>query len=221
MKLHTDFTQRIVVRLDDVPWTDSPQTGVRRRMLERDGEEIARATSVVQFAPHSAFPRHTHDAGEEYLVLQGVFADEAGTYPAGTYVRNPAGTCHAPRIEDGCTIFVKLRQIHPDDRAQVVVATREASPSPTSIPGVARIELHRYRSEEVAVEEWAPGTSAPPHQHPGGEEVLVLRGEWQDEQADYPAGTWVRLPPGSRHQPRSPNGCRLWVKRGHLPGLDV
>jgi hypothetical protein len=36
--------------------------------------------------------------GEEILVLDGVFQDEQGSYPAGSWLRNPAGSC-APALE--------------------------------------------------------------------------------------------------------------------------
>ncbi|HEY9690016.1 MAG TPA: cupin domain-containing protein, partial [Coleofasciculaceae cyanobacterium] len=111
MKLHADLNQRIAIDTNELPWIDSPTPGVQRRMLDRDGDEVARATSIVRYGPGSAFPTHTHGGGEEFLVLEGVFSDESGDYPAGTYVRNPIGSAHAPRSEEGCTIFVKLWQM--------------------------------------------------------------------------------------------------------------
>ncbi|HEY9660942.1 MAG TPA: cupin domain-containing protein, partial [Allocoleopsis sp.] len=102
MKLHADLSQRAVVVSEDLPWIDSPMPGVQRRMLERDGEEVARATSIVRYAPGSAFSPHTHGGGEEFLVLEGVFSDEQGDYPPGTYVRNPVGSTHTPSSREGC-----------------------------------------------------------------------------------------------------------------------
>lgn len=83
----------------DLPWIDSPSPGVQRRLLERDGTEVARATSVVRYAPGSRFPRHAHELGEEIFVLDGILADEGGSRGAGTYIKNPAGTAHAPSTE--------------------------------------------------------------------------------------------------------------------------
>jgi modification methylase len=76
------FHQRVVIRPEDYDWVASPASGVERMMLDRIGEEVARATTIVRFAPNSAFDAHTHGGGEEYLVLDGVFSDEAGDYPA-------------------------------------------------------------------------------------------------------------------------------------------
>lgn len=75
MKIHADLSQRAVVNSEVLPWVDSPMAGVQRRMLERDGEEVARATSIVRYAPGSYFSAHTHGGGEEFLVLEGVFSD--------------------------------------------------------------------------------------------------------------------------------------------------
>jgi hypothetical protein len=58
-------------------------------MLDRIGDEVARATSIVRYAPASHFSPHVHDGGEEFLVLEGTFQDEHGDYPVGSYVRNP------------------------------------------------------------------------------------------------------------------------------------
>ena len=72
-KLHADLSKPVVVHTSDQPWTPSPMPGVERRFLERDGGEVARASSIVRYAQGTAFPRHVHDKGEEYLVLSGVF----------------------------------------------------------------------------------------------------------------------------------------------------
>ncbi|MEB3216481.1 MAG: cupin domain-containing protein [Nostocales cyanobacterium 94392] len=124
MKLNADISQRVVLFSEDIPWVDSPMPGVQRRMLERDGEEVARATSIVRYAPNSYFAEHTHGGGEEFLVLDGIFSDEHGDYPPGTYIRNPIGSKHKPFSREGCTIFVKLWQMHPDDEQPVVIDTK-------------------------------------------------------------------------------------------------
>ena len=70
MKINADLTQRAVVNSKELPWFDSPMAGVQRRMLERDGEEVARATSIVKYATGSKFSPHTHGGGEEFFVLE-------------------------------------------------------------------------------------------------------------------------------------------------------
>jgi anti-sigma factor ChrR (cupin superfamily) len=118
MRLNADFSERVVIRPDDYEWVDSPMPGVERMMLDRIGDEVARATSLVRYAPGSAFSSHVHTGGEEFLVLEGEFGDEHNSYPKRTYVRNPIGTSHTPRVgDDGCIIFVKLQQFDADERS--------------------------------------------------------------------------------------------------------
>lgn len=215
--LRNDFARREVAHREDLPEVPSPTPGVTRRMLERDGGEVARATSFVRYAAHSQFPAHRHALGEELLVLEGTFADEHGSYPAGSYVRNPAGTAHAPRTDSGCLLFVKLRQLQPEDQTRVVVDTRHALWRPGLVDGLQVLPLGGYGSEHTALVRWAPGTHFQAHTHHGGEEILVLDGVFEDEFGRYPSGTWIRSPHGSRHQPFSRAGALIWVKVGHLP----
>jgi len=217
MKLHADLTQRAVVVSEDLTWLDSPMPGVQRRMLERDGEEVARATSIVRYAPGSHFSAHTHGGGEEFFVLEGVFSDEHGDYPVGTYIRNPVGSTHTPSSQEGCTILVKLWQMHPHDQQRVAIATTQADWFPGMVQGLHVMPLHSYGTEQVALVRWDVGTQFLRHSHPGGEEIFVLDGVFADELGTYPQGTWLRNPPGSVHTPFSPDGCVIYVKTGHLP----
>jgi anti-sigma factor ChrR (cupin superfamily) len=221
MQLHANLDLRAVSLADDAEWLPSPAEGIERRLLERDGGEVARATSIVRYRAGSRFPRHTHDLGEEFLVLAGTFADEQGVYPAGSYVRNPPGSAHSPGSEDGCALFVKLRQMHPDDRDRVVVDVRTAEWFPGLVRGLSVLPLHRFGSELVSLVRFAPGTVFQAHTHPAGEEILVLEGTLEDEDGCYPSGTWLRNPPGSRHRPFSLDGCLIYVKIGHLPAITT
>ncbi len=190
-------------------------------MLDRIGDEVARATSLVRYAPNSSFPIHVHGGGEEFLVLEGEFGDERGTYPVGSYVRNPIGTSHSPRIgERGCVIFVKLRQFEEEDDASVVIDTREANWPTEYAAGFEVLPLHRFRDERVYLVRWAPNTPFNEHTHEGGEEIFVIEGLFADEDGDYPAGTWVRYPPGSRHNAFTRSeGALLYLKSGHLSAI--
>ncbi|MFO7758944.1 MAG: cupin domain-containing protein [Roseovarius sp.] len=216
MRVNADFSQRVVIRPEDYQWVQSPAGGVDRMMLDRVGEEVARATTIVRFAPESWFDAHTHGGGEEYLVLDGVFSDESGDYPAGTYVRNPIGTRHKPHTRDGCTILVKLHQFDPSDTAHFHIDTNAAEFRPGQVAGLEVLPLHSAVNENVALVRWAPGTVFGTHRHNGGEEIFVLSGTFQDEHGDYPAGTWIRSPDRSEHTPFSDEGCLIYVKTGHL-----
>ena len=224
MRINADFDERVVIRPEDREWVASPAGGVERCMLDRIGDEIARATSFVRFAPGSSFDPHTHGGGEEFLVVEGTFSDESGDFPAGSYVRNPIGTSHKPHTDEGCTIFVKLHQFSPDDQAHFSINTSEETFRPGLVPGLSVLPLHEHGTEAAALVRWAPGTKFNPHTNWGGEEILVLEGTFEDEHGDYPAGTWIRSPHLSQHKPWSDEGCLIYVKTGHLAepiGLDL
>lgn len=221
MEINANFSEHAVVRPGDVDWVPSPMAGVERQMLDRIGEEVARATSIVRYAPKSYFSEHEHGGGEEFIVLEGVFSDEHGDYPPGTYVRNPIGSRHTPHSDEGCTIFVKLHQFDPTDTEQKVIDTASAAFQPGLVPGLSVLSLHSHASESVALVRWAPGTRFNAHRHYGGEEILVLEGTFQDEHGDYPAGSWLRSPHMSQHTPFSERGCLIYVKTGHLIDAGV
>lgn len=221
MLINDDFSKRVIVRPGDLPWTQSPENGVDRLMLDRIGGEVARATSIVRYGAGSRFREHEHSGGEEFLVLDGIFSDESGDYGPGTYVRNPIGTRHSPFSVDGCTIFVKLRQFAAQDTAQFAIDTSRAAFYPGLVPGLSVLPLHSFNAESVALVRWQPQTRFTRHRHWGGEEILVLEGTFQDEHGDYPQGTWIRSPHLSVHQPFSESGCLIYVKTGHLDAVPL
>lgn len=215
--VNADLTARAVVDSNELEWLDSPEEGVERRLLERDGGEVARATSIVRYAADSSFCEHTHGGGEEFFVLSGTFCDETGEFPAGSYVRNPPGSSHKPFSREGCTILVKLRQMREDETQRVVVDSNKAEWQPGENPSHHVIPLFVGPDERVTLEKLDAGGALAPSQDGGGEEIFVIAGSFQDGLGAYRKGTWVRNPAGARQGIESPEGCLLWIKRGHLP----
>ncbi|MEO0821804.1 MAG: cupin domain-containing protein [Pseudomonadota bacterium] len=222
MRINADFTQRVLLHADEIEWLDSPMPGVARRPLDRIGEEVARATTIVRFAPGSAFSAHTHGGGEEYIVLEGVFQDETGDFPAGSYVRNPPTSRHTPASAPGCTIFVKLWQMDAEDRTQVMADMNRAEPvADPARPGVAVAELFRDARETVRLETWAPEAEVA-MALPGGAEVLVLEGTAEESGEALRKHSWLRVPAGGRLAARAgAEGARVWLKTGHLADLEA
>jgi len=215
MELNADFSKRAVVHAAQIPWKPSPMAGVDRRMLDRIGDEVARATSIVRYAPGSHFSAHTHTGGEEFLVLEGVFQDEHGDFPAGTYVRNPPTSSHTPGSEPGCTIFVKLWQFDMKDRHQMRVDTNSASYQSVA-DGVERLVLYNDEREDVCVEKWQAGSEILLNAN-GGFEALVLEGEFAESNETFEVYSWLRLPKGSSSTAiAGPNGANVWIKCNHL-----
>lgn len=215
MNINTDTSQRVVINHHDLPWIASPESGVLRRMLSRQGDEVAKATSIVCYQPGSKFQSHIHDGGEEIFVLEGVFSDDLGDYAAGTYIMNPPGSAHAPFSDLGCTLFVKLRHLGSDQVVREVIDTNSAAWYQGMVPGLTVMPLMQQGSGSTLVK-WAPSTYFNPHRHFGGEEIFVLEGVFEDEHGRYPAGTWIRSPHMSLHKPFSKEGCTIFVKTGHL-----
>jgi hypothetical protein len=221
MELNADFSRRVAVHAARLPWVPSPMAGVERRMLDRIGDEVARATSIVRYAPGSHFSPHTHGGGEEFFVLEGVFEDEQGEFPTGTYVRNPPTSRHTPGSAPGCVLFVKLWQFDLSDRTHVNTDTGTMPFRPANgRPGVELIPLFRDSREEVRLERWAPGATIA-MAVPGGAEVLVLDGDFYEGGERFEVQSWLRIPAGGALQAKAgPEGCKVWIKTGHLLRIE-
>lgn len=217
MNVNDDFGARASAHGKAMAWIPSPMKGVDRRMLDRIGDEVARATSIVRYAPGSHFSPHVHGGGEEFLVLEGVFSDEHGDFPAGSYIRNPPTSRHTPGSEPGCVILVKLWQFDPEDRTHIRAHIDRVAELPDPArPGVAVSPLYRDVHEDVRVERWAPGASVTVGD-PGGVEIFVLEGGFRDGAEAFGPQGWLRLPTGATATVAAgPQGARVWVKSGHL-----
>lgn len=217
MQLNANFDERVAVHASTLDWVPSPMAGVDRRMLDRIGDEVARATSIVRYAPDSRFSSHVHTGGEEFLVLEGVFQDEHGDFPAGSYIRNPPQSSHTPGSQQGCVIFVKLWQFDMADRNQVRVDTNKLAFTPDmDRPGVEIVPLFHDANEHVSIERWQPNLTLPIHA-PDGMEILVLDGTFNEAGETFEQQSWLRLPKGSETALTSGrSGTRIWIKQGHL-----
>jgi len=214
-RLNLDLSQPVIHHPDDSDWVTSPADGVSRIHLEREAKESGRTTSFVRFAPDSFFPAHCHPAGEEIYVMEGIFSDENGDYPAGTYIRNPPGSMHKPFTREGCTLFVKLEQFQSDDNKQVILRPEDQHWQP-GIGNLKVLPLHSYGTESTALVLWPENEVFQAHTHWGGEEIVVLDGTFIDEYGEYSKGSWIRSPHLSKHFPRVEAETLILVKVGHL-----
>tara|TARA_R110000744_G_scaffold296623_1_gene406507 strand:- start:4181 stop:4834 length:654 start_codon:yes stop_codon:yes gene_type:complete len=213
--INMDFTKRVVIDTTNQSWQASPLTGVWRKPLARENRESGHATSVVKYDAGASFSSHNHPLGEEILVLSGVFSDETGDFPAGSYFRNPKGFVHAPFSDNGCELLVKLHQMSPLDNQRICIDTNQQKWQ----PGYGNLKvkpLHNFETESVALVFWPAGEEFILHKHFSGEEIYVISGELIDELGRYPAGSWIRSPHMSQHQPFVEQDTLIWVKTGHL-----
>jgi hypothetical protein len=220
MRLNADFSQRVVVKFNENDWVASPMAGVSRKLLDRIGDEVARATTIVRFDPNSAFSPHTHVGGEEFIVLDGVFQDEHGDFPPGSYVRNPPTSRHTPSSDVGTTILVKLHQFDANDRRHVRIDTTTQPANPVAERhGVSVIPLFQDQNENVRIEVWSPNSDIS-LSGDAGYELLVLEGDYTCDGDQLSRWDWMRVPVGQTFSARAGDvGARIWVKSGHLAGV--
>jgi anti-sigma factor ChrR (cupin superfamily) len=214
--INGDLSARVAVDTTAMEWTPSPSGTVWRKRVHLVGAaEAGQVTSVVRYEPRSTFHTHDHPDGEEILVLDGVFSDEHGDWPAGTYLLNPEGFRHAPFSRDGCVLFVKLRQFPGRTREHVALRTESLLWEPARA-GVAVRRLYSQAgfADSVRLERWAPGAQLGRVAYPAGAELFVIDGSFADADGAFARGTWLRLPPGASHAPSTAEGCVLYIKEG-------
>jgi len=220
MLINADFTQRAELLPEQYEWVPSPQGGVERVMLDRIGAEKARATSIVRYAESSRFPEHEHPAGEEILVLEGIFSEGDTDYPAGWYMRNPPGSEQQSSSGPGAAIFVKLCQM-PSTEADFV---RRDTNDPTNwvVQGTREVcPLFAGNGEEVMLVRLAAGERLFVEEA-GGAEILVIDGSLKEDTRTYAKGSWIRLPRGGGAAfVVSTAGATIYLKTGHLPDADT
>jgi anti-sigma factor ChrR (cupin superfamily) len=221
--INGDLSVRAMMDTEAMQWAPSPSGTVWRKRVHLVGPpESGQVTSIVRYEPNASFPAHDHPDGEEILVLDGVFSDEHGDWPAGTYLLNPEGFRHAPFSEPGCILFVKLRQFPGHDREHHVIDTHALDWRPTTVDRIFRKPLYSQAgfADTTSIERWEEGASPGLVTHEHGAEWFLLDGEIEDEDGVYPAGSWLRFPAGARHEPRALGNCQLYVKRAGLAYLD-
>ncbi len=172
--INMDRSKVVVIRQGDQPWLSAPQAPIERFPLEREAPEHGQVTSLVRYLPGARFPQHTHPLGEEIYVLEGVFSDESGDYPAGSYLRNPPGSAHAPFSEQGCLIFVKLNQFAETDTETVRIRPEDQQWRP-GIGGLTVCPLHEHLGASTALVRWPAGEVFQPHRHWGAAGTLRRR----------------------------------------------
>ncbi len=214
--MRMDFSERCVVSAFSQPRQTDAVAHAQWQWLELDEMEGVRSTCIVQLAPDSHLELPCHGSGEELFILDGHLSDTLGDYGPGTFIKNAPGSSLTPYSRSGCTLFVKQGHLDERDQSRVVIDSAGATWRPGLVSGLSVLPLHEFITQHTAMVRWAPETCFSTHRHYGGEEILVLDGVFEDEHGHYPAGTWIRSPHLSQHQPFSHEGCLILVKVGHL-----
>ena len=221
--LNAELSVRLAIDTDAMAFPPSPGGHVLRKRLHRVGPaEAGQVTSIVQYQPGAQFPAHDHPEGEEILVLDGIFSDEHGDWPAGTYLLNPEGFRHSPFSKDGCLLFVKLRQFHGRDRQHISLQSRDEAWRPSVRKTVSWKKLYAQEpyTDFMRLERWDSPQEMGQLNFPQGAELLVLEGGFADGQGHYPVHAWLRIPAGGTLTPVSDAPCEVYIKEGGFTYLD-
>lgn len=216
---NAELERRVFADTRTMPWSPSPSGTVWRKRMHRAGPaEAGQVTSLVRYEPGAEFPSHDHPDGEEILVLEGVFSDEHGDAPAGSYLLHPEGFRHAPFSQPGCLLFVKLRQYPGSQRRYVSCNVEEMPWQADDQAGIEGKCLYQQQGfdDETWLERWAPGTAVNGRSFPLGAELFVIDGDIEDDSGQFAAGCWTRLPRGTRYSAHTEGGCTLYIKTGGL-----
>lgn len=212
-----DFRKRVVVDTAALSWTKNPGLGVSSKVLEDFGGDGRPKTLLVRMEAGVRWSGISFSGGGECFVLEGVLREGDGCYPEGSYVRGPSGRPPTWSTDEGCVFFLKSGYLEEEEQAPAVVSTRETSWLPGLVEGLSVMPLSRSGTRNTALVRWDPGTRFVMHRHYGGEEILVVRGVFEDEHGRYGEGSWIQSPHLSQHTPFSEEGCIILVKTGHLP----
>src|SRR5437867_2969507 len=213
--VNTDISVVVAIDAAACQWEASPSRTVWRKSFYREGGETGPVTSLVRYDAHSSFAPHAHPEGEEIFVLEGVFSDEHGDYPAGSFLLNPPGFAHSPRSASGCKLFVHLRQYGGPGRKHVELDTRSMVWTPTDRAGVSQRKLYGEDEfpESIRLEQWAPGTEVTLGSGATVIEIFVLSGALTSPFGIHRSESWIRAPARSAGLDFSaPDGCTLYVR---------
>jgi anti-sigma factor ChrR (cupin superfamily) len=209
-----NFKKRVVIKSESIEWGPSSEIGAQSKNFE--SERNAHTTSIICYEKGSSVSVDSLSKGEEIFILKGDLSDDNSKYSEGTYLRIPPGSNKKLETKNGCVIYTKRNQIHQSDRESLRVDTKKSNWH-KGYGGLEVMPLHEFEREHVALVKWPAGERFVRHQHFGGEEILVLSGEFQDEHGSYPKNTWIRSPHLSQHLPFVKEETIILVKTGHLP----
>lgn len=219
--LNAELGTRVIARASEMDWVTSPAGGVERKRYHRFGPpESGQVTSLVRYLPGARFPSHQHPEGEEILVIEGTFSDARGDWHAGSWLANPEGFEHAPWSDEGCLIFVKLRQ-YPGARPQAGLDTTGSAARWQ--PGAQTGEVLRLLDdgrfpERITLERFPAGAAFALYAE-GGVEAFLVEGRVDVDGQELDPLSFLRLPPGEPARARVREDSLLWIKRDGVAAL--
>jgi hypothetical protein len=192
--------------------------GVERRLIASPTTLDNCETSLLRVAAGADLKSITESADLEIVLLGGQLMISGEPMGAGDYARLPRQAPKTLGTPSGCTLFLKAGEFSGGDE-QVILLHPAETPWQAGHGNLRVKGLHEHLGHHSALVRWPAGERFVPHQHFGGEEILVLSGTFEDEHGRYPQGTWMQSPHGSSHHPFVREETLIFVKTGHLPEL--
>jgi ChrR Cupin-like domain len=178
--LNMDYGKTVIISAADQQWVESPIEGITRCQFEREQNESGWATSLVRYNPGTQFPEHRHSGGEQIYILEGIFSDNTGSYPADTYLQNPIGSMHNPYSKEGTLIFVRLGATEINATQPIIVHNFSTITAPKIQTGSRDfLSLERERHGNIFVK--------------SNVEFLLLKGNISHKSRIFAPLSWFRI----------------------------
>lgn len=204
--MNSDYEKRALIDTNTIPWQETKTKNVFKKVLSIKGKE---ETSFIKLNEGSYLTQIKKINSVEIFVLEGSYINEYGEYPKGTYLRLPKENEALVKSDEGCTIFRKTNFF--TDTQEIIIDTNNTK----WLQGQGNLEVKPLH-EQTALVKWPKDEKFIPHQHWGGEEIVVLQGTFIDEHGEYPKNTWIRSPHLSEHFPHVDEETIIFVKTGHM-----
>lgn len=230
--VNDDFSQRIVMRPTGESWLQTKLPNLEMRILEHI--PTIRLTAQLRLKTDARPRPITFNQGAEIFIHRGELELPQGIFPAGLYLRLPAGgdetadqlilratesghETPACNGKSGLLVYLAAGQIAESDTEQRRINTNDDSRwLPGPVDGTEVLPLHGHGSGNAMLVRWHNKGAFRPRLDPLGEEVLVLNGKLHDDYGSYTAGTWIRNPVPAWQTWAGEEGTVIYYKNGHF-----
>lgn len=204
--MNSDYSKRVVLNEEELEYiSNSDNTILKKLLSQKENQE----TAILEMAKNSQLNSDEKFNNVEILVLEGIYINELGAHPKGTYLKlSNENELHVKTIS-GCKIFRKVNYF--ENSEKLIIDTT----STLWQQGHGNLKVMPLDSQSALVL-WPKNEKFIPHSHWGGEEIFVLYGRFMDEHGVYPQNSWIRSPHRSFHTPFVEEETLIYVKTGHI-----
>lgn len=204
--INADYEKAIFVEESSLLW-QKDENSISKKIFSKSEDK---ETALIKFDKASNLKNSSQINSVEIFVLDGIYSNEFGDFEKGTYLKLPKEDESKVFSKEGCEIFRKKNYPQIKDE-KIIVDTSNSFWR----PGQGNLQVMPL-SEQTALVKWPKDEIFIPHTHWGGEEILVLKGEFKDEHGSFKIGTWIRSPHLSSHHPYVKEETIILVKTGHM-----